>query len=111
MAYSVRMTMAELGDLVSQYETNLLLFERDAPPEVLSAYRELFQGPDVNFMRALIGTVKERRMIEPVGIASAPMVGTLLAGLGQVEAGGGPIPWPDPRRTRRPIRGVRSYDC
>lgn len=61
--------LAELGDLVSQYETNLLLFERDAPPDVLSAYRELFQGPDVNFMRALIGTVKERRSTDPVGIA------------------------------------------
>lgn len=61
---------AELNDLISQYETNLLLFERDAQPEVLSAYRELFQGPDVNFLRALIGTVKERRMIEPVGVAS-----------------------------------------
>lgn len=61
--------LAVLGDLVSQYETNLLLFERDAPPEVLSAYRELFQGPDVNFMRALIGTVKERRTSDPVGVA------------------------------------------
>ncbi|MEZ4740079.1 MAG: histidine kinase dimerization/phosphoacceptor domain -containing protein, partial [Flavobacteriales bacterium] len=61
--------LAELGDLVSQYETNLLLFERDAPPEVMSAYRELFQGADVNFMRALIGTVKERRTSDPVGIA------------------------------------------
>ncbi len=61
--------IAELGDLVSQYETNLLLFERDAPPDVLSAYRDLFQGPDVNFMRALIGTVKERRSTDPVGIA------------------------------------------
>ncbi len=60
---------AELGDLISQYETNLLLFERDAPPEVLTAYRELFQGPEVNFLRAMIGTVKERRTIDPVGIA------------------------------------------
>lgn len=60
---------AELSDLISQYETNLLLFERDAQPEVLAMYRELFQGPDVNFLRALIGTVKERRMAEPAGIA------------------------------------------
>jgi two-component sensor histidine kinase/HAMP domain-containing protein len=60
---------AELSDLISQYETNLLLFERDAQPEVVTAYRELFQGPDVNFLRALIGTVKERRMVDPVGVA------------------------------------------
>jgi len=59
----------ELNDLISQYETNLLLFERDAPPEALTAYRELFQGPDVNFLRALIGTVKERRTVDPVAIA------------------------------------------
>lgn len=60
---------AEISDLISQYETNLLLFERDAQPEVLSAYRELFQGPDVNFLRALVGTVKERRTADPLGIA------------------------------------------
>lgn len=59
----------EINDLISQYETNLLLFERDAQPVVLSAYRELFQGPDVNFLRALIGTVKERRTADPLGIA------------------------------------------
>jgi len=60
---------SELGDLISQYETNLLLFERDATPEVLSAYGDLFQGPDVNFLRALIGTVKERRTNAPLGVA------------------------------------------
>lgn len=59
----------EINDLISQYETNLLLFERDAQPEVLAAYRALFQGPDVNFIRALIGTVKERRTADPLGIA------------------------------------------
>ena len=53
--------LAELGEQVSAYETNMLLFERDAPPEVLSTYQEVFQGDDVNFMRSLIGTVKQRR--------------------------------------------------
>jgi len=60
--------MAELGEQVSSYETNMLLFERDAPPEVLGTYRDVFQGPDVNFMRSLIGTVKERRSLDS-GIA------------------------------------------
>ena len=58
-----RITDAELSALaeqVAQYETNMLLFERDAPPEVLATYNDVFQGPDVNFMRSLIGTVKER---------------------------------------------------
>ncbi len=53
--------LAELGEQVSAYETNMLLFERDAPPEVLATYQEVFQGEDVNFMRSLIGTVKQRR--------------------------------------------------
>lgn len=57
--------MAELSEQVSNYETNMLLFERDAPPEVLGTYRDVFQGPDVNFMRSLIGTVKERRSLDP----------------------------------------------
>lgn len=53
--------VADLAEQVSVYETNMLLFERDAPPEVLQAYQEEFQGGDVNFMRSLIGTVKQRR--------------------------------------------------
>lgn len=53
--------VTELGEVVSAYETNMLLFERDAPPEVLSTYQAVFQGADVNFMRSLIGTVKQRQ--------------------------------------------------
>ncbi len=53
--------LAELSEQVSAYETNMLLFERDAPPEVLSTYQQVYQGEDVNFMRSLIGTVKQRR--------------------------------------------------
>lgn len=58
--------MAELSEQISSYETNMLLFERDAPPDVLGTYRDVFQGPDVNFMRSLIGTVKERRSLDPM---------------------------------------------
>ncbi len=65
LGYSVRPLdaeeVADLGDQVSGYETNMLLFERDAPPEVLATYNALFQGEDVNFMRSLIGSVKHRR--------------------------------------------------
>lgn len=52
---------ADLSEQVSTYETNMLLFERDAPPEVIARYQTVFQGEDVNFMRSLIGTVKQRR--------------------------------------------------
>lgn len=55
--------LAELSDQISQYETNMVLFERDAPAEVMSTYRSVFQGPDVNFMRSITGTVKERRAL------------------------------------------------
>jgi two-component sensor histidine kinase len=55
--------LSELAEQVAQYETNMLLFERDAPPEVLAFYNEVFQGPDITFMRSLIGIVKERRSV------------------------------------------------
>ena len=55
--------LSELAEQVAQYETNMLLFERDAPPEVLAFYHEVFQGPDITLMRSLIGIVKERRSV------------------------------------------------
>ncbi len=62
--------LAELGEQISQYETNMFLFERDAPPEVMSTYHDVFQGPDVNFMRSIIGTVKEQRTLDRNTIAA-----------------------------------------
>jgi two-component sensor histidine kinase len=64
-----RNELGELAGQVSQYETNMLLFEKDAPPEVLALHRELFQGTDVNFIRSLIGTVKEHGVVTQLGIA------------------------------------------
>jgi two-component sensor histidine kinase/HAMP domain-containing protein len=61
--------LAELSEQISQYETNMVLFERDATAEVMSTYRAVFQGPDVNFMRTIIGTVKERRAVDPGSIS------------------------------------------
>ncbi len=62
--------LADLSEQISQYEANVFLFERDAPPEVMNTYRNVFQGPDVNFMRSIIGTVKERRMLDRNTIAA-----------------------------------------
>lgn len=56
--------LAELAEQVARYETNMLLFERDAPAEVRVLYEERFQGPDINFMRSIIGIVKERRSVK-----------------------------------------------
>jgi two-component sensor histidine kinase/HAMP domain-containing protein len=64
-----REEMSELAGQVSNYETNIALFERDAPPEVLAEYRALYQGPDVNFMRSLIGSVKEHGEVDVLRIA------------------------------------------
>jgi two-component sensor histidine kinase/HAMP domain-containing protein len=61
---------AELSEQISQYEANMFLFEKEAPPEVMNTYREMFQGPDVNFMRSVIGTVKERRVLDPQAISA-----------------------------------------
>jgi|688.fasta_scaffold16960_2 two-component sensor histidine kinase/HAMP domain-containing protein len=50
-----------LNEQIAQYETSTLLFERDAPSEVMSSYRAEFQGADVNFLRSIIGSVQEKR--------------------------------------------------
>jgi hypothetical protein len=55
--------IARLAALISQYETNILLFERDASPGVLDRYRHTWQGPEVYSMRSIIGTVREKRAI------------------------------------------------
>ncbi|MCB0793901.1 MAG: HAMP domain-containing protein [Flavobacteriales bacterium] len=55
---------SELEDRMALYQNNLLLFERDAAHEVVASYRELFQGPQVNFLRTVIGTVRQRRSLE-----------------------------------------------
>ncbi len=58
--------VADLGVLneqIAQYGTSTLLFERDAPPDVMAAYRASFQGPEVNYLRSIIGTLQEQRSI------------------------------------------------
>jgi methyl-accepting chemotaxis protein len=55
--------LSELAEQVAQYETNMLLFERDAPPEVIAFYNSVFQGPDITLVRSLIGIVKERSSV------------------------------------------------
>lgn len=56
--------LAEMSEQVAQYEAHMTMFERDAPSEVLSTYRSVFQGSDVNYLRSIIGTVKERREVD-----------------------------------------------
>ncbi|MBK7268480.1 MAG: nitrate- and nitrite sensing domain-containing protein [Flavobacteriales bacterium] len=57
-----------LYDQLARYSTSLFLFERDAPAEVLAAFRENYQGPDVNFVRTVIGTVQEKRSLTGLNV-------------------------------------------
>jgi two-component sensor histidine kinase/HAMP domain-containing protein len=63
--------MGTLNEQLSQYETNIRLFERDASPELMSIYREVFEGPDVNLMRSIMGTLQEKRSLAGVRIEQA----------------------------------------
>ena len=68
------LSTADLGELnarIALYETNTLLFQRDATPDVLGYYRSTFQGPEVNFVRSMIGTVHEKRSIAGIGTTAA----------------------------------------
>jgi two-component sensor histidine kinase/HAMP domain-containing protein len=79
---------AALNERIAQYETNTLLFLRDATTDVLSYYRSTFQGPAVNFVRSLIGTVHDKRSLEGMGTSSEEwwqLSGKALAGLRSVE--------------------------
>ena len=53
----------ELNERIAQYETNTLLFQRDAQESVQELYRETFRGDEVNYMRTMIGTIHEKRTL------------------------------------------------
>jgi two-component sensor histidine kinase/HAMP domain-containing protein len=63
--------LGELNERIAQYETNILLFQRDAAPDVMGYYRSTFQGPEVNFMRSMIGTIHEKRSIAGLRTSAA----------------------------------------
>jgi two-component sensor histidine kinase/HAMP domain-containing protein len=60
--------ISDLNERIALYETNMLLFERDATPDVLGYFRSTFTGPDVGLMRSIISTIHEKRAIEDVGM-------------------------------------------
>ncbi|MBK9760056.1 MAG: nitrate- and nitrite sensing domain-containing protein [Flavobacteriales bacterium] len=55
--------LGELNERIAQYETNTLLFLRDAPENIQALYRETFRGEEVNYMRTIIGTIHEKRSL------------------------------------------------
>ena len=62
--------LGELNERISLYETSTVLFQRDASPDLLGYYQSTFQGPEVNFLRSMIGTVHEKRSISGLGITT-----------------------------------------
>jgi two-component sensor histidine kinase/HAMP domain-containing protein len=56
--------ITELNERIAQYNTNTLLFQRDAASEVRDRYAAVFQGEEVNFMRTVIGTIHENRSLD-----------------------------------------------
>lgn len=80
--------LGELNERIAQYETNNLLFRRDASPDVLEYYRSTFQGPEVNFMRSMVGTIHEKDGVG--GLSTTPsewwsLSGQAMGRLRQVE--------------------------
>ncbi len=63
--------LGELNERISLYETSTLLFQRDATPDLLSYYRNTFRGPEVNFLRSMIGTIHEKRSITGLGVSAS----------------------------------------
>jgi len=62
--------LGKLNERISLYETSMVLFQRDASPDLLSYYRSTYHGPEVNFLRSMIGTVHEKRSIAGLGITA-----------------------------------------
>ena len=80
--------LGELNERIAQYETNTLLFLRDAPPDVQVFYAASFRGPEVNFMRSIIGTIREKRSLDALGTSPDEWWGMgakAMADLRQVE--------------------------
>ena len=85
-----KLSAADLGELnerISLYETSTVLFRRDASPDLLSYYKNTFQGPEVNFP-VRIGTVHEKRSIAGLGVTASEwweLSGKVAAKLRSVE--------------------------
>ncbi|MCO6482166.1 MAG: nitrate- and nitrite sensing domain-containing protein [Flavobacteriales bacterium] len=63
------MDLGSLNRQITLYQTNLQLFERDAPPQVLASFQEAFQGADVNMLRALLGMIQSGKGPADLGLS------------------------------------------
>ncbi|MEO8066522.1 MAG: nitrate- and nitrite sensing domain-containing protein [Flavobacteriales bacterium] len=53
--------MAAISLQLANYESNLGLFERDAPEDVLATYHDIYTGDDIGFLRTITGLISEKR--------------------------------------------------
>jgi two-component sensor histidine kinase/HAMP domain-containing protein len=65
-----RSDVGQVNEQLAQYETNMRLFERGAPPDLLESYRTTFEGADVNLMRSILGTIQEKHDLSDVPLAA-----------------------------------------
>ncbi|MBK9193485.1 MAG: nitrate- and nitrite sensing domain-containing protein [Flavobacteriales bacterium] len=62
--------MASISLQLANYESNLALFERDAPEEVLAEYRRIYTGDTIGFLRTVTGLLSEKRDVAALPIDS-----------------------------------------
>ncbi len=80
--------IGELNERIALYDTNMLLFERDATPDVLGIFHSTFKGPDVSLVRSIIGTIHEKRTMTGLGMQASEwweISGRTLQRMRQVE--------------------------
>ncbi|HMN05613.1 MAG TPA: histidine kinase dimerization/phosphoacceptor domain -containing protein [Flavobacteriales bacterium] len=80
--------MGELNELISLYETSLLLFQRDAEHDLLMYFQDTYRGPEVNLLRSMLGVVRSKGTLADSGIDAKEwwsLSGKAIAQLRQVE--------------------------
>ena len=60
--------MASISLQLANYESNLSLFERDAPEDVLATFHTLYAGDTIGFLRTVTGLLSEKRDVEALPV-------------------------------------------
>jgi two-component sensor histidine kinase/HAMP domain-containing protein len=82
-------TFGELSAGITNYESGINQFRRDAPSDVADAFRSIYQGPEVNFLRSLLGNIQEKRSLDGLPTTTMDwwtMSGQAMDRLRQVES-------------------------
>ena len=77
-----------IGRESATFETSITLFERDASPDILTAYHERFDTERMTMLRSILATIKQRNGAGRVQMSSEEwltIMSSALANLGDVE--------------------------